>query len=343
MNKKVRKLIPLALAILIAGTFFSGCGSHYIFNSANSLRKEDANNFNVEKSEVDPITQIEIHTGMAEVELIPADNFYVEIDFMYWEEEPEYTLEDGKLYFNDSHAFPNSYSINFNLDNKIKIYLPKDTALSKLYLENASGDVSIAGFVAEDLEVRVAYGDFTMKDAAAAEADVTLSSGTSKISDFQAGTLDFTNSYGNAKFTNINTGDPLMAETVSYDKFKVGMSSGNVNILGLNSSSVEISDSYGNISCEEVVADEFDTELSSGDLEVSKSDINDIETNNSYGDVTLTLAGPASDYTLDLNTSYGKISVGNKDYEEHLILENGGTRSIAADLSSGNVRVRFED
>jgi DUF4097 and DUF4098 domain-containing protein YvlB len=299
--------------------------------------------FNIEKSVVDPITQIVIHTGMAEVELIPADDFYVEIDFMYWEEEPEYSLKDGKLYFDDSDAFPNSYSINFNLDNSIKIYLPEDADLSSLVINNSSGDVSLAGFAAEDMTVTVSYGNFTMKEAAAAEADITLSSGSSKISDFQVGEMDFTNSYGNAKFTNINTGNPLMTEDVTYDSINITMSSGNVNILGLNSSSVDISNSYGDVTCEEVVADEFEAGLSSGNFELLQSDINDIDVKDSYGDVTLNLAGPASDYALDLNTSYGKIKVGDKSYEEHLIVENDGTRTILADLSSGDVKVSFKD
>jgi DUF4097 and DUF4098 domain-containing protein YvlB len=343
MNKNIRKVVPIVLTILMIGTMFTGCGVHYIFNSTNSLDKEDAKNLNIEKSVVDPITQIVIHTGMAEVELIPADDFYVEIDYMYWEEEPEYTLADGKLYFDDSHAFPNSYSINFNLDNSIKIYLPEEAILSSLVLDNASGDVSLAGFVADDLTVTVSYGNFTMKDTAAAKADITLSSGNSRISEFQVGEMDFKNSYGNARFTNINTGNPMLSEDVAYDKVSITMSSGNINLLGLNSSSVEISNSYGDVTCEEITADEFDAGLSSGNLEVSQSDINDIHAKNSYGNVTLDLAGPTTDYALDLSTSYGKIKVGNKDYEEHLIVENDGTRTITADLSSGDVKVRFED
>lgn len=343
MNKNFKNMITMVVVMLSAGAILTGCGVRYIYNSANSLDREDAMDFHIEKSAVDPITQIVIHTGMAEVELIPADDFYVEIDFKYWEEKPEYSLLDGKLYFDDSDAFPNSYSINFNLENSIKIYLPKDAALSSLVINNSSGNVSLAGFIAEDMTVTVSYGNFTMKEAASAEADITLSSGSSKISDFQVGEMDFTNSYGNAKFTNINTGNPLLPADVTNDAVHITMSSGNVNILGLNSSSVDISNSYGDVICEEVVADEFEAGLSSGNFELLQSDINDIDVKNSYGNVTLNLAGPASDYALDLNTSYGKLKVGEKSYEDHLIIENNGTRTILADLSSGDVKISFED
>lgn len=344
MKKQVRKLMVAVLFTLLSAALFTGCGVRYIMNgNTNYLRKDDGIDFTIDKSIVEPLTLIEIHTGMAEVELIPSDDFYVEIDYMYWEEEPEYTLENGKLYFNDSNSFPNSYSINFNLDNKIKIYLPEVAALTGLQIENSSGDVTLAGFVAEDLEITVSYGDLTIKEAAASTADLTLSSGTSKITDFQVGELDFTNSYGNARFTNINTGEALLPATVTFDQFNLSMSSGDVDIKGLVCNSIEITDSYGNVSFEEVTATEADINLSSGNFEVSQSELQQIDTENSYGNVTLDLKGSASDYSFDLNTSYGNIKLEEKSYEEHLIIENDGTKKITADLSSGDVKVDFED
>jgi DUF4097 and DUF4098 domain-containing protein YvlB len=343
MNKYFQKRVIAVLLILCAEVLFTGCGFRYIVNSStNTLKRADGIDFTVEKANVEPITKIDINTGMAEVELIQSDNFYVEIDYLYWEEAPEYTLENGVLYFDDSDCFPNSYSINFNLDNTIKIYLPEATALTKLLIENSSGDVILEGFTAEDMNVRVSYGNFTLKEAAAAEAEITLSSGNSRMTDFQVGRLDFTNSYGNAKFTNINTGDAKLPDGVTYQEFKLNMSSGNVNINGLTSSSIGIRNSYGDVTCEEVIADEFDLDLSSGRLEVGNADLQDIDVTNSYGDVTLNLLGSEEDYSYDLSTSYGNINVGNKSYEDHLNKDNNGTRNVNADLSSGDVEINFQ-
>ena len=343
MNKHFQKRIISVLFILCTGMLFTGCGFRYIVNSStNTLKRADGIEYTIDKAVVEPITKIDINTGMAEVELIASDDYYVEIDFMYWEKAPEYSLKNGVLYFDDSDCFPNSYSINFNLDNSIKIYLPQATTLTKLNIVNSSGDVILAGFTTEDMNVKVSYGNFTIKEAAAAEADITLSSGNSRMTDFQVGRLDFTNSYGNAKFININTGDAMLPDNVTYEEFKLTMSSGNVNINGLTSSSIGIRNSYGDVTCEEVTANEFDLDLSSGRLEVDKADLQDIDVNNSYGDVTLNLIGSEKDYSYDLSTSYGKISVENNSYDDHLNKDNDGTRSINADLSSGDVEINFQ-
>lgn len=333
------------LTVLAIGSLLTGCGFHYTIgfgNGSNFLDRDDAKEFKVEKSAVDSITSINIHTGMATVEFIKSDQFYVDIDYLYWEEEPEYSLDGGKLYFDDSDSFPDSYSINFNLDNTIKVYLPEASALTKLSIENSSGDVTLTNFVAEDMAIMVSYGDLTLKNAAAAKADITLSSGRSKINDFQTGELDFTNSYGNAEFTDINTGDAILPADVTYDNVDITMSSGDVKITRVNTGSLEINNSYGDITCGDITADDLHTELSSGDLAVISSNFKNVDISNSYGNVTLKLNGPADDYSLDLDTAYGDIKVDDKSYDEHLVLDNGGTCKITAKLSSGDVKVSFK-
>lgn len=345
MSIKFKRIVVTMAIVMVIGGLLTGCGMHYAFNwgtGTNYLNKADAKEFHVKKAVVDPITSIEIRSGFAEVELIEADKFYVEIDYLYWEDEPEYTLEDGNLYFDDSNAFPNSYSINFNLNNKIKIYLPKASALSDLSIKDASGDVTLESFVADDMSIVVSYGDFTIKNGAAAKADITLSSGTSNITDFQVGKLDFTNSYGNANFSNINTGEPLLASDITADSLNISMSSGNVKINGLNIGSLDISNSYGNISCKDITADDFESDLSSGALDVKDADFKDIDISNSYGDVTLQLLGPETDYSYDLDTSYGNIKVGNKDYEDGYKQDNSGEKKVAANLSSGDIDISFQ-
>ena len=314
--KKLRVCIVMTLFLVITGVLLTGCSFRYsIGKGSNFLSKEDAKEFNVDNPVLDPITSIVIYTGAANVELIESDHFAVVIDYLYWEEEPEYTLENGKFYFDDRKAFPESYSINFNLDNKIKIYLPASTQLTDLSIQNASGDVTLSGFIAENMQVTISYGDFELKNAASKVADITLSSGTSKISEFQAGKLNFTNSYGNAIFTKINTDEMKLPSEVSYDSFDINMSSGDVTINQLNVNSASIRDSYGNISLNKITAEDFRMDLSSGNLELKDGDLQHIDVSNSYGDVTLQLIGIESDYSMNLNTSYGDIKVGSNSYD----------------------------
>ncbi len=342
MKQFIRKRVVPAALLLAACSFLYGCGFSYVINSAHQLARADAKEFTVEKTEVPAITKIDIRTRIADVEFIQADSFAVEINYLYWDREPEYELKDGILTFDDSDSFPESYSINFNLHNLIKIYLPKDSAMDYVSIEDSSGDVDITGFTAEDLDVTVSYGDFTMEEASASTADITLSSGMSRISDCNVGELDFTNSYGNAKFTNINTENFSLPGGASNEECNINMSSGGVDINGLYFSSVEIRNSYGDVTCDKIQADTAKFNLSSGDLTVKQGTIQRAEIEDSYGDVALKLPGPEADYALDLNTSYGKLKVGGTSYEEHVKLNENGSKSIDADLSSGDVTLDFE-
>jgi len=343
MKRQCKNKLITMLSILTASILLTGCSMGSVLSGTIYLKKSDAKEFTVEKSVVDPITQMNINTSVAKVEVIPSDNFYVEINYLYWNEEPEYTLKDGILSFDDNAAFPNSYSINFDLDNSIRVYLPEDAFLSIATIESSSDNVSIGGFAAEKLDVTVSYGDLSMQDVAAVDADIVLSSGSSDISDSQIGKLEFTDSYGNAKFTNINTDLSKLPVDTTFDEFNVDLSSGDVTVNTLNCASIKIHDSYGNITCDKFTAEYGKLELESGDLELGQADIANLEVKNSYGDVELGLIGTSANYGLDLNTSYGKIKVAEKNYEGSLVVENGGTKNVIAKLSSGDINVDFKE
>ena len=341
MGFKRGKILGLVILMIVSITLMTGCGFTYVINATNRLDRKDAKEFKVEKTEVAPITNIDIHTGIAEVELLEADKFYVEIEYLYWKEEPEYSLENGGLYFDDKDCFPNSYSINFNLDNRIRIYLPKDSNLNNIRIEDASGDVNITGFVADELDVTVSYGDFTMKEAAAVDADITLSSGNSRINDFQVSEMEFTNSYGNADFTDINTTALRLPEDTVWEFFNVTMSSGDVDIKGIFTNSIDITNSYGDVTMDTLTSDDLELSLSSGDCELVGADAVTMDIRNSYGDVSLGLLGVSTDYSLDLDTSYGKIRVGDNHYDDHVNVDNQGTGKIKTELSSGDISIDF--
>lgn len=342
MNTPFKSKIILIIFSLSFLFIFTGCRVNSIVDNTRVLKKEDAKEFTIKKERVEQITEIDIDTRIADIELIPSDHYYVEISYNYWDDEPEYTLKNGILQFNDQHAIPNSYSINFNLDNHIKVYLPKDAALKQIRLNSSSGDITAAGFTTDILNTNVSYGDLLIKDATAISSDIRLSSGSSELKDFSTGNLDYKNSYGNADFININSKERSLPDHQIFDTFNITMSSGKITINKLNCKSIDLRNSYGDISCDKLVGDKFDSNLSSGDLTISNSDLKTITTNNSYGDVTFRLFGSEHDYNMDLNTSYGVISVNEKIYDDKALLENNGDRNIYANLSSGDIQVKFK-
>lgn len=338
MKLKMKKSIIFAIFLILGGSLLYGCSFNGLI--VNNLKKADGMEFYVDE-DVEAITEININTGLSDIELIESEDYHIKIDMLYWEEKPEYSIQNGVLTYDDTDAFPNSYSINFHLENVIKVYLPKGASIKNISIKSSSGDVNLAGFIADTLDASISYGDFSCKNTAAGEANITLSSGSSHIIDFQAGDLKFTNSYGDAEFTNINIGELLLPEGSTFKSLDITMSSGDVELNNLVFSSIDILNSYGDITCKELSAEELDSELSSGRFKLSESTIKDVKINNSYGDIILELIGQKDDYQLDLGSSYGKVRVEDKTYEEHLIVENDGSGQIKANCSSGDIEVSF--
>jgi hypothetical protein len=342
----INKSAIYILLILVSTVILSGCGYNIRISSGNGhniLKEEDAKDFSVKKAVTQPIESIEINTRIADIEIIKSDDYYVEIDYLYWDKEPVYTLEDGKLTFNDEESIPESYTISFNLQNVIRIYLPEDAPLDRVSVYSSCGNADLSGFIAKSLKANVSYGNFTMKDCAADKTTVKLSSGKSSISDFQTGDLDFNNAYGNSYFSSINVGESKLPDDISFDKIDISMSSGNADIDNVYTESFEIDNSYGSIDCVSITADSFDAKLSSGNLKIVNGDFKQADLSNSYGNITSELLGNEEDYSMDLETSYGNIKVNGKSYDDHLIIDNGEVRSITANLSSGDVRITFQD
>lgn len=345
MNNKRNSTVIIFL-IMLTAALLSGCRYSIRYSSGsgnNFLKREDAKEYIVKKTAIQPISSIEINTRIADIELITADDYYIEIDYLYWDDEPRYKLEDGKLTFNDDKTMPNSYSLDFKLENVVRVYLPQDAQLDRIYLNSSSGNIKIEGFIAQSLKANSSYGNLTLKECAAARAVIKLASGNSTITDFQTGDLDYNNSYGHARFKNINIGDSKLPADISPDTLDISMSSGNADFDNVYINSLEIDNSYGNIDCDRITVDSFKAKLSSGNLNIEECEIRKLDISNSYGDVNIELLGKENDYSFDLDTSYGKIKVNNTSYDDHLVKDNDATGSISATLSSGNVTVTFRD
>lgn len=339
-NHMLLSLFLLSVSLLTACTYNISSGDGLMI-----LSKESAKTFSIKKTAVEPIKAIDINTRISDVEIVKSDDYYVEIDYLYWKEEPVYTLTDGRLTFNDEKSFPKSYSINFNPKNIIKVFLPEDAPLDDISVNCSSGNVSISAFIADSLRVKNSYGNCKLADCAASKADIKLSSGDCTISDFQTGDLDIDNSYGNINLKNINTGGNKPAPDISFDKtdIEIDMSSGNANINNVYAKSLKINNSYGNIDCDTITADSFKARLSSGNLNIKDGDIKESDFKNSYGDIELKLTGNENDYSLDLDNSYGDIVVNGRKYEDNLKVIKKTERSIYADLSSGNIKIKFNE
>lgn len=335
-----RKIFIFIIAVFML--IFTGCEIRYNYTSTHLLKEEDAKDFTVEKSIVEPIEEIDINVRIADVEILPADDYYVEIDYTYWKDEPKYSIKNGIFTFDDTNSFPQSYSVNFKLSNTIRIYLPEDILLKKLHANNSNGNISISSITSNNLNCVLSYGNLDLTMVTAAKANITLSCGNSMMEDTNIGILKYVNSYGMAEFININTEDIKLPNETSYESIKVTMSCGNCTIKGLKSPIVTLINSYGDITCDKISADEFNTNLSCGDLRLDESEVKVIDARSSYGNVSLSLIGKKDDYSLDIRTSFGDAILNGEKYDDELVVKNNSSNNITVNSSNGDINIDFK-
>ncbi len=328
-------------AIIFTGIVLTGCEYSLSFSNTTRYSMADTKELKIEKTKVEALKRINIDSRIGDIEFIKSDDFYIEIDYWYFLEKPEYKTDNGILEFDDYRSFPQSYNLDFSMKNTIKIYLPEKADLERIDIKAASGDISLSDFLADQLKVSVAYGDLELINAEVIAADISMASGSSEISDFNMESLAYSNSYGEAGFKNINVKATDHNPDPAKSCMKISMASGDGTFDTVTGRTLDISNSYGNISCTAMVMEQLDADLSSGNLKVTDSSVGNLDLSNSYGDVILQLKGDARDYKLDLGTSYGSIEVEGKSYDGHLRRENGGVNSISADLSSGDIVLMF--
>lgn len=341
MFKSFQKTIIFLSCILSNILLISGCGANH-FVSSNTLDKKNAKEFIQEKQVIASISQIEIDARYGDIELIPSDHYYIEINYLYWKDKPNYYVKDGTLHFDDNQAFPRSFSLNFEVHNYIKVYLPENAKIKQIELDDSSGDITVKGCISDILKLNASYGDIFMDNVVVNEATINLSSGTSDVKNTNFSKLKYSNSYGDADFINVNGKENSLSEQQKFEEFRCQMSSGDVTIKGLNCDSIDLDNSYGDIDCNKINGSQLDADLSSGDFEIRNSDVEEIRINNSYGDAAFHLAGSYNDYNMDFDTSYGKIRVEDRLYKNHASINNNSPKEIQADLSSGDIEVYFE-
>ena len=206
---------------LIIAAGLTGCSNQAGENGSHIYTEKNMNHFVSEKKAIKDISSVNINCSYADIEVIASDGFYLEYDFYYVTEEPELTIEDGALHFDDTGMNQGSYSISQKESNYIKLYIPTSVKFDELNLYTSSGDISAGSFMANAMTIENSYGDVILTHAMIKDGTIKLSSGILKVEDVGAENLRLENSYGDINVANLNQGDYTMK--ADHTSFTVDM------------------------------------------------------------------------------------------------------------------------
>ncbi|ONI47530.1 hypothetical protein AN644_04965 [Candidatus Epulonipiscium fishelsonii] len=132
------------------------------------IRKLVGTNLNISE-ELPSFKNIDLNAGVAETKIIEGDTFYIEASADNLSGDFIYKVENDTLFI--KHETEKDDDKWFNLFEKIddntidlKIYIPRDSSLSEVDIENGMSNVFINDVNIENLEAEIGMGDLIIED-----------------------------------------------------------------------------------------------------------------------------------------------------------------------------------
>lgn len=104
--------------------------------------------------------------------------------------------------------------------------------------------------------------------------------------------------------------------------------------------SIEIDSDVGDVEIRNLAGDKCKIDLNVGKIELSKSNFDEILVDNNVGEISISMNNDLSEYSLDLSTDVGEISVADNSYKQQYKSKANSSKRIVVDNNVGEIRVR---
>lgn len=320
-----------------------GLGAAGIYVNSPNLAQEGENAVayvkNVEKLEA--FDSMDIVTEYGNVDIISSDHYGIEycVDSRY-DFAPE--VVNGCLAAKQTNTAQNGGEWTFwgiggssvmfggREDEYIKVYIPKEAALTSVKVYAEAGKVECRGIKADKLELDADFGNMSLYDVQGAETTLLAGSGRLEVDGFTGETLTIVQEFG----------DVILENVIVGGKSDIKSESGGVTLEKYETDSLIVNCDFGDVDGKEVAATTGNLTLESGTCEIGWTKIKTLTVESDFGDVKLTLPELTENYNLELETDFGDVRVDRADEGAHYHASVTGTDSIAVHCESGSIRIK---
>lgn len=269
-------LLLAGVSLVSAGKALGGVPGIYVDRYGVHSPEEEPLVYVQDKKNIQPFEELSVQVDYADINLIPADDYYVEYTLDGQEGEPEIVSEDGTLHISQgSEGRFGFYIMSVGIfggvsdsaqKREVNIYYPEETPLHSISLDTQDGEITMGKATVETLAINNSYGEV------------------------QAG--------------------EIMAE-----KAEIAMKDGDLSVERMECESLSLVNDYGHVEVKELECEKGMLRMNDGDLEVGTAAVGQLQIENDYGEVRL-LVPRWKEITLNLETKYGDIFLPDSREEE---------------------------
>lgn len=130
-------------------------------------------------------------------------------------------------------------------------------------------------------------------------------------------------------------------KNMKYEQFNLNMSYGDVSFKNIHSGQTEITNAFGDMSFQQFSSGRLVVNSEYGDIDIEGELKGKTTINSSFGDVELQLRNNQSELGLNLSTSFGDLTVNDKEYGTKLSQLHDGKNQLEISLSQGDLDLSF--
>lgn len=378
--------VTVVFGLLLAAIGFSLGASMWIYTDRTGVHvmdteERDPAENNIVERNLDPFGSIDISLEYADMEIVPAQAYGIEIhSYRDWVEFP-WSVENGVLKIEEKWKPSRAQTTYFNfqlggyweptaLKSTVKIYLPASAQLEDARITNDNGDMQLSGLQsrqlsivseygkvcadrlqAEILTVKMGNGNFTSDNAVTGGAAIRNEYGDVAISNMTAQTLDVKMDNGTFNIASSSIEDivaaseygKLLFDDLAANSLGAAIVNGEFSVDRSTVHRLEIASEYGKISANALTSGDTTVSAGNGDTVLIGKFTGNTTISSEYGNVKLTLADEKRYYDSDLFTDYGDIKIDGETINSKRGYMNRGSggHQLKIMADNGNIEVHF--
>ncbi|MEG0386181.1 MAG: DUF4097 family beta strand repeat-containing protein, partial [Solibacillus sp.] len=131
-------------------------------------------------------------------------------------------------------------------------------------------------------------------------------------------------------------------EKLKYEQFNLDVSYGDVSFKNVESGHTEITNAFGDISLQQFTSESLVVHNEYGDIGIAGELNGKTTINSSFGDIDLQLLNNKNALGFELSTSFGDLTVNEKDYGTKLSQLHEGKNQLEVSLSQGDLELTLK-
>lgn len=348
-----KNLTKIALILIAAGAVLTAIGiaiggSAILYLDSNGVHVRGSgknDSMSLTSYSPDPFTSVELSSVSADIELIPSDKYGLDICLPKGSE-PEWSVSGGKLLVRTETV--NSSTWNISLINLgyiadsaaayVKVYYPASAGLEKVSIHARSGNIHIPEARINELIAESSSGTIAINALAFQNASVQTTSGD----------IDM-NATGNSALVSLTSSSGTIESILNGCKeISLYSTSGDITLVCEDNSApvLKTETSSGDIDVTGAVWQDSQIKSISGDVNISGRLRGNSHIESSSGEVELSVSARPEEYSYDLSSSSGDISINGTSIEDSIpqwLFQDPAKDQLVIKTTAGDIDIDFDE